>query len=309
MADRSDHERPAAVIVPLRLLGRVAVTVLVVALACLAGRWVWVHYNVEPWTRDGRVRADVVQVSPDVSGLVTEVDVRDAEMVHAGQVLFVLDRPRYELAERQAEAAMAAAQVALEEAIREDRRNRALDTLVTTEQAEQGASRVAQLRAQLSSAIVQRDLARLNLERTTVKATVNGIVTNVELQVGDYASVGRQVVALINTDSIYVDGYFEETKLPRIRVGDPATVRIMGLERRLDGVVESIDAGIEDRERSASSRELANVNPTFSWVRLAQRIPVRIRLERVPEGIRLIAGRTATVSIEVPEGRPLEGAL
>lgn len=288
-------------------VGRLAVTAAVVTLAVVGGRWLWIHYNVEPWTRDGRVRADVVQVSPDVSGLVTDVLVRNDQPVRIGQTLFVLDRPRYELAEKQAEAAVASARASLEQAKRESHRNAELDTLVTAEKAEETASSVAELSAQLESALVQRDVARLNLERTTIRATVNGIVTNVELQPGDYAAAGHQVLALVDTDSIHVDGYFEETKLPQIQVGDRARVRIMGLKRDLSGTVESIAAGIEDRERSGSSTDLANVNPTFSWVRLAQRVPVRVKLDPVASSIRLISGRTATVSILAPRGRAHEG--
>ncbi len=287
---------------------RYLVTAVAVGLAALGGRWLWIHYNVEPWTRDGRVRADVVEVSPDVNGLVTEVRVKDGQVVHAGEMLFVLDQARYELAARQAEAAVAADAASLAQARRENRRNQTLGALVTTEQEEEGASKVAELTAQLQAAEVERDLARLNLERTTVRATVNGIVTNLELQPGDYATTGHQVLALIDTDAIYVDGYFEETKLPLIRVGDGANVHIMGVGATLHGSVETIAAGIEDRERSASGSDLANVNPTFSWVRLAQRIPVRIKLDHVPASVRLIAGRTATVAIEVPRTRPPEGS-
>jgi RND family efflux transporter MFP subunit len=286
---------------------RILATAILVTLALFCGRRLWIHYNVEPWTRDGRVRADIVQVSPDVSALVTEVRVKDNQAVRKGEVLFVLDRPRYELALRQAQAAVAGAEVALAQAKRESERNRSLKDLATTEQLEEGQSKVEQLVAQLNSARVQRDIARLNLDRTTVYAPVDGIVTNVELQPGDYASAGRQVLALVDSDTIHVDGYFEETKLPGIRVGDRAIVHLMGIKRGLRGIVESIDAGIEDRERSTSSTALANVNPTFSWVRLAQRIPVRIKLDPMKGDIRLIAGRTATVSIVDPPGRPLEG--
>jgi RND family efflux transporter MFP subunit len=291
----------------LKIVGRVLVTLTVVILAIVGARWLWIHYNVEPWTRDGRVRADIVQVSPDVNALVTEVRVKDNQSVEKGDVLFVLDRPRFELALRQAEASVAADEVALAQAKRESERNRNLKDLATTEQVEEGQSKVDQLVAQLNSARVQRDLARHNLDRTTIRAPVNGIVTNVELRPGDYASAGRQVLALVDTDTIHVDGYFEETKLPSIRVGDRARVHIMGIKAELPGTVESIDAGIEDRERSQSSDNLANVNPTFSWVRLAQRIPVRIKLDPTGRDIRLIAGRTATVSIVDPPGRPLEG--
>ena len=291
----------------LKLAGRMLVTLSVLALALVGARRLWIHYNLEPWTRDGRVRADIVQVSPDVSGLVTEVRVTNNQVVDKDDVLFVLDRPRFELALHQAEASVAAIAVALAQARRENERNRNLTDLATTEQVEEGQSKVDQLVAQLNSARAQRDVARLNLDRTTIRAPVNGIVTNVELRPGDYATVGRQVLALLDTDTIHVDGYFEETKLPRIRVGDRALVRIMGIKAGLNGAVESIDAGIEDRERSASSKALANVNPTFSWVRLAQRIPVRIKLDPTTRDIRLIAGRTATVSIVDPPGRRPEG--
>ena len=287
---------------------RILATALLATLAFHGGRWLWNHYNVEPWTRDGRVRADVVAVSPDVNGFVTEVDVKDGQPVRAGEVLFILDRARYDLAMRQAEAAVAADRASLAQARRENLRNRSLGTLVTTEKEEEGASKVAELAAQLQGAEVQRDLARLNLARTTIRAAVNGVVTNLELQPGDYASAGHQVVAIIATDATYVDGYFEETKLPLIQVGDEASVHIMGVNTTLRGRVETIAAGIEDRERSSSASELANVNPTFSWVRLAQRVPVRIKLEAVPAGVRLIAGRTATVAIVIPRARLPEGS-
>ena len=288
---------------------RILATTTLMAVALFGGRWLWVHYNIEPWTRDGRVRADVVEVTPDVNGLVNEVLVKDGQVVHVGDVLFVIDRARYELAARQAEAVVAADAASLAQARREDQRNRRLGMLVKTEQEEEGAAKVAELMAQLQGAEVQRELARLNLERTTIRSTVNGIVTNLELQPGDYASVGHQVLAVIDTDAIYIDGYFEETKLPLIMAGDRANVRIMGLNTTLHGSVEVIAAGIEDRERGSSSRDLANVNPTFSWVRLAQRIPVRIKLDDVPPGVRLIAGRTATIEIEVPRARVAEGSI
>jgi RND family efflux transporter MFP subunit len=291
----------------LKLAGRVLATLSILALALVGARRLWIHYNLEPWTRDGRVRADIVQVSPDVSGLVTEVRVTNNQLVNKDDVLFVLDRPRFELALHQAEASVAAIAVALAQARRENERNRNLKDLATTEQVEEGQSKVDQLVAQLNSARAQRDVATLNLDRTTIRAPVNGIVTNVDLRPGDYATVGRQLLALVDTDTIHVDGYFEETKLPWIRVGDRALVHIMGIKATLHGSVESIAAGIEDRERSASSTALANVNPTFSWVRLAQRIPVKIKLDPTNRDIRLIAGRTATVSIVDPPGRRPEG--
>jgi multidrug resistance efflux pump len=280
---------------------RIAVTLAVVACAVVAGRRLWDHYQVAPWTRDGRVRADVVQVSPDVSGLVTEVLVRDNQPVRRGQVLFVLDRPRYQLAVAQAEATVASVQAQLAEAQREDRRNRALGDLVAAETTQQGASKVEQLKAAVLQAIANRDLAKLNLERTTVRASVDGSVTNLELRPGDYLTAGRSAMALIDAATLHVDGYFEETKLERVHVGERVQVRLMGTRQDLFGRVESVAGGIADRERGPSGDLLANVNPTFSWVRLAQRIPVRVVLDRVPPNIGLIVGRTATVTILEPK--------
>ncbi len=286
-------------------LGRTALTLVFVAAALYAGWYLWQVYEVEPWTRDGRVRADTVQVTPDVSGLVTDVLIHDNQVVTKGQVLFLIDQPRYQLALQQAEASVEHQQALLDEAAREDKRNHSLGNLVSVEVLQQGATRLAEAQAALSQAITARDLAKLNLERTTVVALVNGILANVELQPGDYATAGHPVFALVDTDSLHIDGYFEETKLPRIHVGDQVTAQLMGESRKLAGHVVSIAGGIEDRERAPSANLLANVNPTFSWVRLAQRIPVRVVLDQPPPDIRLIAGRTVTVTVLQPERKKL----
>jgi multidrug resistance efflux pump len=285
---------------------RVAVTLAVLAAALLVARWMWVQYQVRPWTRDGRVRADVIQIAPDVTGLVTEVDVADNAPVHKGQVLFVLDKPRFKLALDQAEAAVLAQTTALAQARREDARNHKLGDLASAETVEEGAAKVAQLQAAVAQAIAARNTAALNLERTTVFAPADGVAANVQLRPGDYLAAGRPALGLVDSGSLHVDGYFEETKLPLIQVGDRVSVQLVGEQRLLQGHVESIAPGIEDRERSASGDLLANVNPTFSWVRLAQRIPVRIKLDPPPPGVRLIAGRTATVIVH--PSRPARAA-
>ena len=280
-------------------LGRMAVTLLLIAGAVVAGRLLWTHYQVEPWTRDGRVRADVAQVAPDVSGLVTRVLVGHDAAVRRGQPLFEIDRERYALALRQAEAAVALQRATLDEATREAARDRALGELVAMETTEQGEAKVAQLRAALAQAQAARDLAALNLRRTVVTAPADGFLSDVEVRAGDYVTAGRPVLALIDTSTLRVEGYFEETKLADLRVGQAVTVRIMGERTPLRGHIQSIAAGIEDRDRAAGANLLPNVNPTFSWVRLAQRVPVRIALDTRPADLRLIAGRTATVSVDV----------
>jgi multidrug resistance efflux pump len=284
--------------------GRVVVTAIVVVAALIALRYLWDRYERDPWTRDGRVRADVVQVAPDVSGLVTDVLVHDNQVVKKGQALFVIDQPRFELALRQSEAAVASAQAQVDEAVLEDKRNHNLGNLVSTELLQQGGTKLEQARAALAQAVVAHDTAKLNMDRTTVLAPVNGYITNFELRPGNYAAAGRPLFALVDSDSLHVDGYFEETKLPRIHIGNRVSVLLMGESQLLYGHVESISGGIEDRERGPSSNLLPNVAPTFNWVRLAQRVPVRVKIDNLPPDVRLIAGRTATVSVLGPDGKP-----
>ncbi len=291
---------------PAPLVFRVSATLIAVVVALFAASWMWRHYQVDPWTRDGRVRGDVAQVSPDVSGLVTEVAVADNQTVHKGQRLFTLDQPRFRLALEQAEAALLAQNTALAQARREDARNRKLGDLVPAETTEQGASKIAQLQAAVAQAAVARDAARLNLARTVVYAPLDGVAANVVVHPGDYLTAGRPALGLVDAGSLHVEGYFEETKLSKIKVGDRATVQLVGDPRRLEGHVSSIAPGIEDRERMASGDLLPSVNPTFSWVRLAQRIPVRIRLDKAPPEM-LIAGRTATVVVHPALAQPASG--
>lgn len=278
-------------------VGRVVVTSAVVAVALVGGKALWTHYQVDPWTRDGRVRADVVQVAPDVSGLVTRVEAVNDQTVKAGQPLFYVDRERYALALRQADAAVEAQRVTLAQARRELARNRTLGDLVAGEITEQSLSKVEQAQAALAQSEAARDVAALNLKRTVVFAPTDGFLSDLTLRTGDYVTAGKPVLALIDSRSFRVEGYFEETKLSGLRVGQPVSVKVMGEDRALKGHIQSIAAGIEDRDRAASGNLLPNVNPTFSWVRLAQRVPVRVALDQTPRDLRLIAGRTATVAV------------
>ncbi|MBN8848384.1 MULTISPECIES: HlyD family secretion protein [unclassified Sphingomonas] len=283
-------------------LGRIAATLVLVAIAVLVAVWLWRRYEVDPWTRDGRVRADVVRVTPDVGGLITEVKVRDNQQVNPGDLLFVVDRPRYALALEQANAAIQSARATLGQARREAKRDLALGNLVAAEAHEQNVARVATAQAALAQAEAQADAARLNLSRTNIKASVAGTVTNLDLHPGDFVAAGQQAMALVDRDSLRVEAYFEETKLGSIRIGDKAHIRLMGDGRVVEGHVESIAAGISDSELTNTGNLLPNVNPTFNWVRLAQRIPVRIKLDKVPADLRLVSGRTATVTIVPHDG-------
>ena len=287
----------------LATIGRFAVTALAVAAAAYAAQQLWARYETDPWTRDGRVRADVVQVAPDVSGLVTEVKINEDQSVKRGDVLFVIDRDRYALALRQAQAAVAAQRANLDQAKREAARNQALSDLVAHEGLEQTQARVEAATAALEQANAARDVAALNLQRTVVRAPTDGYLTDLTLRAGDYVSPGKPVLGLIDRASYRVEGYFEETKLAKLQVGQAARVTIMGEPQALRGHVQSIAPGIEDRDRQPGAHLLPNVNPTFNWVRLAQRVPVRIVLDQPPADLRLVVGRTASVSIEAGNTR------
>jgi RND family efflux transporter MFP subunit len=283
--------------------GRVVVTLVVVFVAAVVVWNLWIYYQESPRTQDGRVRAHVVAIAADVGGQVVQVAVHDNQTIRKGDVLFRIDPSRYTLARDQARAALANTQAALEQAKRDAARYAGLGTVATVQQTEQSATAAVQAQAAVDQANVALQLAQLNLDRSTVISPVNGIVTNLNLGNGAYVGAGAPVMAVVDSDSFYVAGYFEETKLPNIHVGDPAEIRLMGDSRVLHGHVSGIAAAIGDPDRTTDASLLPNVNPTFTWVRLAQRVPVNVRLDDVPEGLKLVAGRSASVDI-TPKGAP-----
>lgn len=286
---------------PLLTFGRLILTLIVVAFACVVVWRMVLYYMFAPWTRDGHIRADVVQIAPDVSGLIQRVEVKDNQAVKRGEVLFTIDQDRFQLALRQAQATLADRKEATAQAQRENKRNQGLGNLVAREQLEESQSRAARALAAMNEAQVAVDSAQLNLDRSVIRSPVNGFINDRAPRDREFVSAGRPVLSVVDSDSYHIDGYFEETKLGHIHVGQGVDIRVMGDDARLRGHVVSISAGIEDRDRSSGSNLLPNVNPAFSWVRLAQRIPVRIAFDDVPAGFQLIAGRTATVSI-IPDG-------
>ena len=329
-------------------LVRLVVTVLVVLLAVLIGHALWKHYMYSPWTRDGRVRAEVVRIAPDVAGLVTDVKVVDNQVVKKGDLLFVIDRARYLNAVAQAEANLAAAEAAARAAgasinaasaganqskvnydnyaAQSERRQKLINNVISAEdranaQAAANAARAAWQQAQASTrqagagqqqalaavnqAQVELAAAQLNLDRTEVRAPVDGYVTNLDIRVGDYANTGTPRLALIDSHSYWIYGYFEETKLPTVHVGDKVDIRLLAGGARLTGTVESIARGITDADNPTGADLLSDVNPTFNWVRLAQRVPVRVKIDadHLPAGTVLAAGMTATLIVRPAQAR------
>lgn len=281
----------------LAVIGRWSATLVVFAIAVVAALSLWNRYETRPWTRDGRVRADVVRVASDMGGLVTQVLVHDNQRVSAGQLLLVLDQPRFAAALEKADAAVGSARATLALARRESTRDNALGNLVASETRERNAAKVDTELAALAQARAEQRVAQLNVRRTEVRATTDGIVTNLDLHAGDYLQPGAQALALIDTGSLRIEGYFEETKLGCITEGDAAVARLMGDARDVRGHVDTIAAGIADDQRSSTHNLLPAVAPTYTWVRLAQRIPVRIHIDDAPADTRLIVGRTANVTI------------
>ncbi|MBV7546919.1 HlyD family secretion protein [Pseudomonas sp. PDM26] len=282
---------------PFLTLGRVVLTLLIVSFAVVVVWRMVMYYMFAPWTRDGHIRADIVQIAPDVSGLIQQVEVRDNQLVKHGQVLFSIDPDRFRLALRQAKAAVADREETLAQAQREAKRNKGLGNLVPGEQLEESQSKVARAQVALMEAQVAVDSAQLNLDRSVIRSPVDGYVNDRAPRAQEFVSAGHPVLSVVDSNSFHIDGYFEETKLNGIHIGQSVDIRVIGDNARLRGHVESIVAGIEDRDRTSGNNLLPNVNPAFSWVRLAQRIPVRIAFDDVPGDFRMIAGRTATVSI------------
>jgi multidrug resistance efflux pump len=289
---------------------RYAITGVTVVVAIILAWLLWWHYLRSPWTRDGRVRAEVVNIASQVSGKVTELHVLDNQRVHKGDVLFVIEPIDYKLALDQAEATVKSRELDLQIAQQDSERRQKLGIqAVSAEERNTSRSNAEVALASYASAVATRDQAKVNLERTTIRSPVNGYVTNLTLRIGDYATTGQSKLTVVDSDSFWVAGYFEETKLPSVHEGDYAHIRLMGWGPEIAGHVVSISRAIADTNNNVSEQGLANVDPIFTWVRLAQRLPVRIKIDRVPDNVTIAAGQTCTIVLDhgrkVNDGTPM----
>jgi multidrug resistance efflux pump len=282
----------------------ILITLVTVALAVSLSWAMWNAYMGSPWTRDGTVRVYVVTMAPEVAGRIVKLQIVDNQFVHKGDLLMVIDQRDYRIAVSRAEAVLNQAQANARNAEIESQRRQKLNQLaVTIEEQQTYATTAVATQAQYQQALANLDQARVNLERTEVRSPVNGWVTHLLAQLGDYANVGQNIISLVDADSFWVDGYFEEINLGSIHQGDPAELKLMGYTQVVRGHVDSIARAINVPNAQANGQGLATVNPIFTWVRLAQRIPVRIHLDEVPKGVVLAAGMTVTVQIN-PRPRP-----
>jgi multidrug resistance efflux pump len=285
-------------------------TLLVLALAVLAALIIWDFYVTSPWTRDGSVRVQVANVAPQVSGQITEIRVVDNQFVHQGEVLYVIDPFDFQVAldTDKAQLRQKAADLQVKR-LQAERREHLSDLATTPEEQQLYVGNATQAQAAFDAAQRQVAQAEINLKRTQVRSPVNGHVTNLLMRVGDYAHAGATNISVIDADSYWIDGYFEETKMAHICIGDRAEAQLMGYRDPIAGRVESVTRGISASNAAPGFRGLPNVDPVYTWVRLAQRVPVRIRITHVPAGVPLVSGMTTTVTIRDTETRESGGWL
>jgi multidrug resistance efflux pump len=279
-------------IVPLLL------TVVVVLGAGLLTWAMWNAYMGAPWTRDGAVRAYVITETPEVSGEIVALPVAADQFVHKGDLLMEIDPTDYQIAVSDGVAAVAQAKANLDNKQAEALRRLKLTSLsVTKEEQQTFVSQAQMAEGQYNQDLARLAQARVNLARTRIVSPVNGYITNLTAQVGDYATAGQRALTIVDTDSFWIEGYFEETLLDAIHIGDPARISLMGGNGVLAGHVAGIARGIEVANAQSDPAGLATVNPIFTWIRLAQRVPVRVAIDHIPRGATLVVGRTATVEI------------
>jgi multidrug resistance efflux pump len=275
----------------------VLITAIVVAIAAAFTWFMWTTYMGTPWTRDGRVRVYVVTIAPQIAGTIAELPIKDDQFVHKGDLLMLIDPTNYKIAVEVAQAAVDQTKALADNAQVEAERRQKLGDWASEEERQTFMSRAMAAQATHQQAVANLEQAQVNLKRTRIESPVNGYVTNLQAQLGDYVNVGERRISVVNSDSFWVDGYFEETVLGSIRIGDLAQIKLMGYSDIITGHVAGVARGIDIANASPDEAGLARVNPIFTWVRLAQRVPVRVALDHVPPSIRLVAGQTATVQV------------
>jgi RND family efflux transporter MFP subunit len=279
----------------------ILITLGMVAVAAFLAWATWQAYMGAPWTRDGTVRAYVVTMAPEVAGRIVKLSVADNQFVHKGDELFEIDPADYRIALEQAQAQAQRDGAALDYARAHQNRQAMLakEGWATTDLYQQTTSTLHQSEGGVALDKAAIAKAQLDLSRIVIRSPVNGYVTNLLAQLGDYATVGQKLVSVVDADSFWIDGYFEETSLGRIHDGDPAIIKLMGYSQLVRGHVGGVARGINIPNAQPDQAGLASINPIFTWVRLAQRVPVRIHIDQVPDGVRLVAGMTATVQIDL----------
>ena len=278
------------------------ITFTVVAIAGLILYEMFQDYLLHPWTRDGQVQGQIIQITSRVSGPIITIPIVDNQFVNKDDLLFKIDPRTFAAEVAEARASLAQAKAASAEA--KDKAQRARDLYKRDQGAVSKLSLVEkenelrQAEAAVQVAEADLDSAKLDLEFTEVRAPLEGYVTNLNLQIGSYTVENQPAMALVDISGYYVYGFFKETQIENIKPGDRAVVKLMSYpDKPLEGEVDSIGWGIAQQDGSTGNDLLPSINASFDWIRLAQRIPVRVHLTRIPEGVELRLGTTATVIV------------
>ena len=256
-------------------------TIIVAVVAVLAGWWLWNYYMQSPWTRDGKIRAEQVSITPQVSGRIVELNIKDNQLVNAGDLLLTIDKTPFQIAELNAQAQLAKAQSDLAKANNEANRRRHLSqNFFSAQELDTANLNVKAMQASVDAAQATLKQAQWQLAQTEIRAPVSGWVTNLTTRIGDYADTGKPLFALVDSHSFYVIGYFEESD-----------------NKTLQGHVSSIGRAIYDQSVESDSSLIPDVKPNVPWVRLAQRVPVRFALDKVPGDVTLVSGTTCSIAV------------
>ena len=286
----------------IKKLGLGAINLVIIAAVVWYAYQAFEEYIDNPWTRDGQVRGHVIQVAPRVSGMVTSIAVIDNQFVHEGDLLFELDTEPFEIAIAQADANLQRAIISSRSSKIEYERLQEIFAkdpgAISQKDLNRREANYLQSLSQIDVATESLRSAKLNLNYTHVHAAVDGYVSNVDFQIGTQAVASTPILALVDSNSFWVFGYFRESQIGKFKIGDPARVTLMAYpDQPLEGTVESLGWGIAPSDGNAGVKLLPSIKPVFQWIRLAQRIPVRIKLEKVPDGVELRFGLTASVMV------------
>jgi multidrug resistance efflux pump len=286
----------------MKTLIKLLVTLAILVVAGYFGYNRFEAYIENPWTRDGQVRTQVIQVTPRVNGMVIKIHVVDNQKVKTGDLLFEIDPSQYQVKVDQAKARL---QRTLEAAkgtkIEYERVNKIYNRdkgAVSQKDLVRNQTNYYKSLADIDTSTESLNTAKLNLSYTKVFAEVDGYVSNINFQIGSQASSGKAILALVDENAYWVFGFFREDAIPEVEVGDTAKVTLLAYpDTVLSGKVESIAWGIAHSDGNPGNNLLPSVKPVFQWIRLAQRIPVRIKLDTLPENVKLRVGLTASVMI------------
>ncbi len=286
----------------MKLIIKLIVSLALFASAGYFGYNKYQDYFANPWTRDGQVRAHVIQVSPRVSGTITAINIIDNQFVKQGTLLFEIDKEPFLIKMAQTKAELQREKVNLRGAKIEYERVKKISLkdkgAVSQKDLIRHEINYLKSMSKIDSIKEKLNSAKLNLSFTKIYASVDGYVSNINFQIGSQAVSNRPILALVDSNSFWVFGYFRETMLEDIKIGDKVKVTLMAYnDKPISGEVESIGWGIAHSDGNPGANLLPSIKPVFQWIRLAQRIPVRVKLYELPNGVELRFGLSASVKI------------